>query len=69
MVAGPSLPSMTPLEPEGATAPKVKFGLGATRVGLPASQVDAVPITPRCLTETTDPEPLNMPKPADEGGP
>ena len=31
----------------GATAPKVKFGLGATRVGLPASQVDAVPIPPR----------------------
>ena len=57
MVAGLPVAAMTPLEPEGATAPKNKFGLGATRVGLAGSQADAVPIPPRCLKEPPNPEP------------
>ena len=45
-----------PLEPEGATAPKNKFALGATRFRLAGSRADAVPILPRCLKEPPNPE-------------
>jgi len=42
------------------TAPALRavhLALGATRVDLSASQVDAVPIPPRCLKEPPDPDP------------
>ena len=41
---------------QGALAGE-KLTLGATRVGLSASQVNAVPILPRCLKEPPDPDP------------
>jgi hypothetical protein len=36
-----------------------RFGLGATRVDLSASEVDAVPIPPRCLKERRTQNPRN----------
>jgi hypothetical protein len=53
------------------TAPALRavhLALGATRVDLSASQVDAVPIPPRCLRSRRTQTP-NMPKPTGEGGP
>ena len=55
-------------ELRGAATRTPHLALGATRVGLSASQTDAVPISRRADQGAAEPRSLEMPKPAGRAG-